>query len=155
MVEFTNEEIINLFESYEEKVKTLEAQIKDIDSKLERLYDALETDKLDLGELAPRISNLITHKKGLQEAIAETQGTEPEDTIKSINLSEIKHYVDDLKTVLGSASVLEQKAFLRTFVEKIEVSKSDVTINYTLPMPPMNDNKETDGVLGFKQNGGQ
>lgn len=70
-------------------------------------------------------------------------------------MDEIKSYVDDLKTVLNSASVLEQKAFLRSFVKRINVSKSDVTINYTLPMTPMNDYRETVGVLGFKQNGGR
>ena len=77
------------------------------------------------------------------------------DATKQRKVDEIKHYVDDLRVVLNSASVLEQKAFLRSFVKRIDVSKSDVTINYTLPMPPLNDYRETVGVLGFKQNGGR
>lgn len=155
LVELTNEEILNLSESSEEKVKALEAQIKDIDSRLERLYDALETGKLDLGELASRISDLISRKKDLQEAIAEVLESGYEKPINAADVDEIKHYVDDLRAVLGSASILEQKAFLRSFVKRIDVSKSEVTINYTLPMPPLNENMETVGVLGFKQNGGR
>ena len=154
LVELTNEEILNLSENSEAKVKELEAQIKDIDSRLDRLYEALETGKLDLGELAPRISSLISRKKDLQQAIAEAQKSGCEEPINAANVDEIKRYVDDLRVVLNSASVLEQKAFLRSFVKRIDVSKSDVTINYTLPMPPLNDYRETVGVLGFKQNGG-
>jgi len=45
-----------------DKLKSLESQIKDIDLRLDRLYDALETGKLELGKLAPRISDLISHK---------------------------------------------------------------------------------------------
>ena len=155
LVELTNEEILSLSENSEEKVKALEAQTKDIDSRLDRLYDALETGKLDLGELAPRISDLISRKKDLQQAIAEAQKSGCEEPINAANVDEIKRYVDDLRVVLNSASVLEQKAFLRSFVKRIDVSKSDVTINYILPMPLLNDYRETVGVLGFKQNGGR
>ena len=155
LVELTNEEILNLSENSEEKVKALEAQTKDIDSRLDRLYDALETGKLDLGELAPRISDLISRKKDLQQAIAEAQKAGYEEPINTADINEIKRYVDDLRVVLNSASVLEQKAFLRSFVKRIDVSKSDVTINYILPMPLLNDYRETVGVLGFKQNGGR
>jgi hypothetical protein len=51
--------------------------------------------------------------------------------------------------------MLEQKAFLRSFIQRIDISKSDVTINYTLPTPPRDEYAETIGVLGFKQNGGR
>ena len=48
---------------------------------------------------------------------------------------------------------MEQKAFLKSFVKSINVSRSEITINYTLPMPPLNTDKETLGVLAFIQNG--
>ena len=155
LIELTNEEIQNISENSADKVKVLEFQMKDIDSRLERLYDALETGKLELGELAPRISDLISRKKDLQEAAMKARESGYEEPIGAADINEIKNYVDDLRGVLNSASILEQKAFLRSFVKGIDVSKSDVTINYTLPMPPMNDYRETVGVLGFKQNGGR
>ena len=155
LIELTNEEIQNISENSADKVKVLEFQMKDIDSRLERLYDALETGKLELGELAPRISDLISRKKDLQEAAMKARESGYEEPIGAADINEIKNYVDDLRGVLNSASILEQKAFLRSFVKGIDVSKSEVTINYTLPMPPMNDYRETVGVLGFKQNGGR
>jgi len=50
---------------------------------------------------------------------------------------------------------LEQEVFLRNFVQRIDVSKSAITINHTLPIPPRDNYTEIVGVLGFKQNGGR
>ncbi len=66
----------------------------------------------------------------------------------------MRRYVEDLRYLLGSASVMEQKASLKSFVKRIDVSCSEVTIDYTLPIPPLNQDKETVGVLAFIQNGG-
>ena len=48
---------------------------------------------------------------------------------------------------------MEQKAFLKSFVERIEVDESEMKVIYTLPMPPDNPPAETVGVLPFVHNG--
>ena len=65
----------------------------------------------------------------------------------------MRHYVEDLRYLLGSATIMEQKAFLKSFVKGIDISNSEVTVNYTLPIPPLNADKETVGVLAFIQSG--
>lgn|GEM_PF-5659653 len=40
-----------------------------------------------------------------------------------------------MRALLGSASILEQKAFLKSFVKGIDVSNSEIIVNHTLPMP--------------------
>ena len=65
----------------------------------------------------------------------------------------MQRYVEDLRTLLGSASILEQKAFLKSFIKRIDVSDSEVTVNYTLPMPPIESDGETVPVLAFVQTG--
>lgn len=52
-----------------------------------------------------------------------------------------------------TASIVEQKAFLKSFVEKIEVDSSEVKVIYTIPMLPDNPPTETVGVLPFIHNG--
>ena len=44
---------------------------------------------------------------------------------------------------------MEQKRFLRYFVKSVDVSRSEATVRYTLPMPPLNLDKDTVGVLAF------
>ncbi len=153
LVELTNDEIRNLSDTVEQKIEVFRGQLKDVDTRLERLYDALETGKLKLDELAPRISSLVVRKKELQQAIAKVK-TENYEPIGPTDIETLKLYVNGLREILGSAEVLQQKAFMRNFIKSIDVSKLEVTIHYTLPMPPRNEYDETVGVLGFKQSGG-
>ena len=39
------------------------------------------------------------------------------------------------------------------FVKRNDVGKSALTVNYTLPMPPLNKDKKTVGVIDFMRNG--
>lgn len=45
-------------------------------------------------------------------------------------------YVDDLRGLLESSSIIEQRGFLKSFVERIEVGDSQVKMYYIVPMPP-------------------
>ena len=65
----------------------------------------------------------------------------------------MRGYAADLRNVLGSGSIMEQKGFLKLFIKSIAVSNSHMTLNYTLPMPPSNTDKETVGVLDFAGSG--
>ena len=68
----------------------------------------------------------------------------------------MRAYVQDLRELLGSASIMEQKAFLKSFVKSVEVSSLEVKVNYTMPMPVLGAETETVGetVLGTVQDGG-
>ncbi len=89
----------------------------------------------------------------MQEAIAKVR-KEKYEPINSTDIDTLKVYVGGLREILGSTEVLRQKAFMKSFIKSIDVSKSNVTIHYTLPMSPRNEYIETVGVLGFKQSGG-
>ena len=58
-----------------------------------------------------------------------------------------------LETLLEESSIVEQKAFLKSFVEQIEVDDSEVKVIYTIPLPPDNPPTETVRVLPFIHNG--
>lgn len=45
-------------------------------------------------------------------------------------------YLKDLKGVLVCGSIAERRAFLRSFIQSIERQDSQITIHYTLPLPP-------------------
>ena len=133
----------------------LKAQIKDVDSRLEHLYDAVETGKVALGDLAPRIASQLSKRSNLLAVMAEAKEAIEVKPIGVLETEQMAQYVKNLKSVLGSASIMEQKAFLKSFVRRIDVSPSEVAIHYTLPMPPLYVDKETIGVLDFKPNGGR
>ena len=61
--------------------------------------------------------------------------------------------MQDLKVLLEESSIVEQKAFLRSLEERIEVGDSDVRVVYTIPMLPDSSPTEAIGILPFIQNG--
>ena len=65
----------------------------------------------------------------------------------------VREYVDDLKSLLGSTTVVERRAFLKSFVKEIQVGSDEMTVQYTLPMPPKQLDEEVIGVLPFIQRG--
>ncbi len=121
--------------------------------RLHKLYSALETGKLDVKDLAPRIKELrgqIDELKGkrleLVESIRNTK-------VELLEASVVKAYVDDLKTLLSKGSIVEQKSFLRSFVKRIVVNPPQVVIDYTIPLETKKAEPLTREVLPFVYSG--
>ena len=62
-------------------------------------------------------------------------------------------YVQDLKAVLSKGSFMEQKAFLRSFIKRIEFEPGQVAIDYTIPMPIEKDRTSEREVLPIERLG--
>jgi len=58
LVHIVNEEMDNLAAEYHQRLDIVLNEIADVNRRLERLYDALETGKIQLVDLAPRIQQL-------------------------------------------------------------------------------------------------
>ena len=135
LVRMTNEEISQASSLYEEQLAVMDGQLEDLRGRLHRLYDALETGKLEVGDLAPRITALKSQIDELQnrrfDAMTHAGQFEPQP----LDYSTVKTYVDDLKDLLSKGSIMEQKSFLRSFVKRIELDLPQVVIDYTVPLP--------------------
>jgi len=125
----------------------------DVDSRLGKLYDALETGEFKGGELAPRIKVLFEKKEQLQQAKAEAEEALKCQKIELADPAVVREYVQDLKSLLEESSIVEQKVFLKSFVDRIEVDDSEMKVVYTIPISPDNPPTETVGVLPFVHNG--
>ena len=136
-----------------ERLQALEPRIADVDSRLEHLYDALETGSFDSDELAPRIRRLQRMRDELLDKRREIS-VEAESSIFDLpELTTVRAYVDDLATLMASSSVIEQRGFLRSFVREIRVGADAVTVDYTVPMPPDDCEQDTLEVLPTAQHG--
>lgn len=70
---------------------------------------------------------------------------------ESIKIEQVKAYAGDLKQLLAEAEISECKAFLKTFVKKIEINGNKATLKYRLPLPGLKNGKE---VLPIETLGG-
>jgi len=65
----------------------------------------------------------------------------------------VQHYTSDLRNLLAKSSITEQRSFLKSFVEKIEVDDQKVKMYYTTPLPSDSIMQETTGVSPFVHHG--
>ena len=153
VVRITNEELAQQCHDEQDRIDIINAEMVDVDSRLGKLYDALETGEFKGGELAPRIKALFEKKEQLQQAKAEAEEALKCQKIELADPAVVKEYVQDLKKLLEESSIVEQKVFLKSFVDRIEVDDSEMKVVYTIPIPPDNAPAETVGVLPFVHGG--
>ena len=122
-------------------------------SRLSKLYDAIETGEFKGGELAPRIKALSQKKEELLQAKAEVEETLRHKSVDTADPQVVRDYAIDLRNLLTKSSITEQRSFLKSFVERIDVDDMEVKVHYTIPMPPYNVAEETVGVLPFVHHG--
>ena len=125
----------------------------EMNSRLGKLYDALETGDFKNGELAPRIRVLSQKKEELLQVKANVEERLRHKTVDMADPQVVRDYAIDLKNLLVKSSVTEQRSFLKSFVERIDVGDTEVKVYYTIPVPPHNVSEETVGILPFAHHG--
>ena len=112
----------------------VEVQLEDVRRRLPKLYDALETGKPDVEDLAPRIRELKAQTNDLEEKRSALMENIREAKVDLLEASVVRAYVDDLKALLSKGSIVEQKSFLRSFVKRIDVNLPQVVVTHTMPL---------------------
>ena len=135
------------------RLEVIDAELGDVRKRLERLYEALETNELTLEVLSPRIFSL-RHREEQLEAARDDAATQLEQRrVELPTTEEIKGYVADFRDFLKEGTFPERKALIRNFVEGIEVTGDEAVLTYTIPMPSDGVTSESASVLDFVQSG--
>ncbi len=151
LLKLTNDELSSDVNDVEVQLDILITQINEVGRRLEHLYDALENGDFTSTELAPRIRKWEERKSELELRKQNLEVEFQSQVFEMPDLNQLMGYVNDLKVVLGSASILEQKAFLKSFVEEVQVGADEVAIHYT--MPPTDKEEEKVSVLPIGYHG--
>ncbi len=154
LVRLVNEELGSAHEVLYQKLNDIDAEIKDVEARLARLWDVLETGKLDLNDLSPRIRELRVRQDELRKARLQVEADFVVHEVAPVDTQLVKQYAQDLKSLLEEAEFSERKAFLRSFVKRIEIKKGQVIVHYNLPLPHHRHHDESKEVLPFVTFGG-
>ena len=153
LVKLVNKEIRDSGKLYEEQVVQIEQLLGQAGNNLAKLYAALETGKVNIDDLAPRIKELRTQQRELQDKRDKLLGRMNNEVGQVVDLRVIHAYVTDLQELLGSASFLEQKTFLRSFVNRVEFNPPQVAIDYSIPLPGEDGLTNSKEVLRINKSG--
>ncbi len=155
LVKLINKDLSAYKRDYSNLLKENDSRILKARESLQKLYYALETGKLDLDDLAPRIKELRSQISQLEQEKTKIESEANEPTLE-INASEIGPYVEDLRGLLEKGTITKRKGFLKSFIKQIEYShQKGGSIEYTIPLVKKPNNELSNiEVLPINQNGG-
>ncbi len=151
LVALVAEEIDALAGEVNGRLKAIGAELADVESRLENLYQALETRQLPIEALSPRILSLKSRQDQLVAAKEEAEDQLERRRADLPTSREIKGYVADFREFLKEGTFPERKALIRNFVQGIEIVDDEATLTYTIPMPQDGITRESASVLDFVQ----
>ncbi len=147
LVRLVNEELDAGYSLVKERIANIDTEMHEVESRLARLYDTLESGKMNLDDLAPRIKELRAKQDELSKARVITEAEMTLQGYQQLDVDTVRSYVADLRSLLDESDIAQRKAFLRSFVKKIVVEKEKVRLYYNLPVPPSGKRMEELGVL--------
>lgn len=106
-----------------ERVSNIDIEMHEVGSRLARLYDTLESGKLNLDDLAPRIKELRVKQDELGKAGVITEAEMTLQGYQQLDVNAVRSYVTDLRNLLEESNIAQRKSFLRSFVKKIMICK--------------------------------
>ena len=134
LIRLANEELGVSRHRAEQQLERLDRENRSVERKLARLYTALESGKVEIDDLAPRLKELRGEQRELSQKMDEALDEVNETRHEPLDAAALEKYVADLQSLLGSASFQESKAFLASFVRRVEFDKRQVRIEYTVPV---------------------
>ena len=154
LVRMVNEEVQVLSGRRHERLEEIEKQLESVNQNLLKYFLAFEKGTMSDEDAAPRIRDLRAEQTTLQQARDQAMMDLEDTRPKELNTKQILQYAKDLRLLLGKGSLMEQKAFLRSFVRRIDFQPEEITINYTIPMPVEKGQSVEKEVLSIGQYGG-
>ncbi len=120
---------------YWDRMEAVKAEVGDATQRLERLYDAPETGRMTMDDLAPRIQQLRDRQKQLLATRWELEALLADRHLELADAETVGRYVQDLRTLLTESALAERRSFIRSFVTEVKATGDKVVVSYTIPMP--------------------
>ena len=153
LVQLTNEELNRSDDDVKGKLKTIDNQIGQLKSRLDKLFDSLETGKISIEIISPRIEKLQVSMDRLEREKLNLESHLDDNKTRELDPKVIKAYALDLKNLLGKGTIIEQRSFIKSFIKKVVVHKADIEIDYTIPLPKRKVEPVNREVLPMESNG--
>jgi site-specific DNA recombinase len=85
LVGLVNKELDSTHDILRDKLDAIDGELNDVEIRLSELYDALETERLSLDDLAPRIKELRVRQDELSKATLLVEAEEVTRVVKHVN----------------------------------------------------------------------
>ena len=133
LVKMTNKELRVAEKERLKELYLIDKHLQEKGQRLQKVYEAIETGKVDLEILGPRISEL----KGQIEALGGKRGRilEASEKVRDQHLDSgvVASQGRDLMKLLQKGTLHERKTFFQSFLKRVVVNHPEVTLEYSVP----------------------
>ena len=150
LVSQVNAELDDTARDHRHRGELVQKELADVQRRLDRQYDALETAELTLSDLSPRIQQLRQRQGQLQATLIDAESALAERRDRLQDISEVTKHLADMRQLLEESRLAERKSFIRLFVQEIVIRDKDMAaLRYTMPAPSATPLKCCRGPGGF------
>jgi ribosomal protein S27E len=107
LVRLVNEEMDITFRESRDQLDTTLKELAEVNRRLDRLYDAIETGKVTLDDLSPRIKQLKEQKGKLESQKWDLEWQTKARKVELADLETVTQYVNELRDLLTESSIAE------------------------------------------------
>lgn len=155
LAEMVTAELNSQSREYEDELISIQNELVEVRRRLDRLYDAIETGRLSLDELAPRIREVKERYDKLETRKSELELIVSGEKAEVVSKEEVAECVHELSDLLQKGSLLERKAFIQSFVKEVKVYDKEIKLIYSFPALPEGINEELLSVPSIVHSGGR
>lgn len=134
LTSMVNEELRADIGLISDKLEATRAELANLDQRLEKHYEALETGALSLAESGQRIRDLRARIDDLKAAEFGLLEQLELSRVRRISETRVLRFASDLRETLASGNVEQCKLFLAAFIKEVIVDEEGVEIRYHLPV---------------------
>lgn len=135
LVKLLDEEMDGVAREQRQHLETVEAELAEVNRKLDRIWHFVESTDLDMADASERILEHRHRREQLEAAAEEARAVLAERRELLDSADTIAAFAVDMSEFLRTSELTETKTFVRSFVKEVLVRPGGATILYTIPTP--------------------
>ena len=135
LVKIVDEEMDGVAREQRKRLKVIKDELDEVKRRMGRVWQVIETSKLDIADASDRIREHRERKEKLEAAADEARAILKHRRVTLDRMETITAFAKDMSGYLRTSELTESRAFIRSFVKEIQVRPGRATIHYTIPTP--------------------
>ena len=135
LVKLLDEEMDGVAAEQRQRLQTIDEELEDVKRRLSRIWQTIETTDIEMADASDRIREHRERKEKLEVAAEEARGLLKERRRFLDSADTIATFAEEMSEFLKTSELTETRAFVHSFIKKIEVKPGRAAIVYSIPTP--------------------
>ena len=136
LVKLLDEEMDGVAASQRQKLESIDGELEEVKKQLGRVWHFVaKSDSVDVAQASDLIVELRERKENLEIAAEEARALLADRRVMLDSADTVASFAEEMSEFLKTSELTETKAFVRSFVKKIEVKPGKAAIVYSIPTP--------------------